>query len=381
MNLRNKLPVRGRGCNDRPSMLFRSFPAATGAGRGRRSTVPAAAFPRPPGPGYAPAVIAVTALTLAAVAVAAGARAPLRRCSTRPVRPATAARDTERSFFARRGRPTGGRLRHLGRLSPRGAVAPAGVPGRRAHRLAAGVHRGRWRCRSLDDVRGVRPPRSPRRAPLRCRVAPGGCGAAPMLLSPLSPSALVAILAIDTRDRLVARTCTTSWTAATASPRRWRSSASARTRIARAACRATPVRAVRSRSPQRRCRSSPSTARRASMFMGDVGAVPLGFLAAALGVAGALTRYLAGVVSGAGVPAVHRRRHGDARKARSAAGARLADAHREHYYQRLAPDGRRPSRDAGVVWRGDGSPPRRAALACLALAPGGAGRSWRSPAS
>ena len=56
---------------------------------------------------------------------------------------------------------------------------------------------------------------------------------------------------------------------------RWRSCGFARVRRRRRAWRARR-RARSSRSPPRRCRSSPSTGRRRAMFLGDVGAVPLG---------------------------------------------------------------------------------------------------------
>ena len=50
----------------------------------------------------------------------------------------------------------------------------------------------------------------------------------------------------------------------------------------------------------------------ARAFMGDVGAVPLGFLAAVFGLAGMARRHLAGLVSAARVPAVRGRRDRDA---------------------------------------------------------------------
>ena len=53
----------------------------------------------------------------------------------------------------------------------------------------------------------------------------------------------------------------------------------------------------------------------ARIFLGDVGAVPLGFMAAVLGLSGVGVRLLAVVVPAAGLPAFHRRCHRDARKA------------------------------------------------------------------
>ena len=73
---------------------------------------------------------------------------------------------------------------------------------------------------------------------------------------------------------------------------------------------------------------------RATMFMGDVGSVPLGFLAAAFGVAGALSDLWPAwfpvlvflpFIADASVTLARR----------ALRGASLADAHREHYYQRL----------------------------------------------
>ncbi len=73
-----------------------------------------------------------------------------------------------------------------------------------------------------------------------------------------------------------------------------------------------------SRSPRRSSRSSPSTGRRASMFLGDVGAVPLGFLAAAFGIGRHRGGRVACVVPAARVPAVHRGCDADARAPRRA---------------------------------------------------------------
>ena len=73
---------------------------------------------------------------------------------------------------------------------------------------------------------------------------------------------------------------------------------------------------------------------RATMFMGDVGSVPLGFLAAAFGLAGTMTGLWPAwfpvlvflpFIADATVTLVRR----------AVRGARLADAHRDHYYQRL----------------------------------------------
>ncbi len=78
------------------------------------------------------------------------------------------------------------------------------------------------------------------------------------------------------------------------------------------------------------------------MFLGDVGAVPLGFLAAAFGIGG--------VVDGAWpawfpllvfLPFVADA-HGDARAARARAASASGKAHKSHYYQRLHQTGRRP---------------------------------------
>jgi len=73
---------------------------------------------------------------------------------------------------------------------------------------------------------------------------------------------------------------------------------------------------------------------RATMFMGDVGSVPLGFLAAVFGLAGAVTGLWPAwfpvlvflpFIADASVTLARR----------AAGGARLSDPHKEHYYQRL----------------------------------------------
>ena len=105
----------------------------------------------------------------------------------------------------------------------------------------------------------------------------------------------------------------------------------------------------------------------ATMFMGDVGAVPLGFLAAAFGLAGAMTGIWPAwfpvlvflpFIADASVTLARR----------AARGARLADAHREHYYQRLH---RMGAGHAGTLGAYSAAmlATSVAALVCLALAP------------
>ena len=83
-----------------------------------------------------------------------------------------------------------------------------------------------------------------------------------------------------------------------------------------------------SRWRRRRCRSSSSTCPPSRMIMGDVGAVPLGFLAAAFGVALVVDGSWPALVSAARVPALHRGRDDharcDARGAARGSGRRIA---------------------------------------------------------
>ena len=81
------------------------------------------------------------------------------------------------------------------------------------------------------------------------------------------------------------------------------------------------------------------------MIMGDVGAVPMGFLAAAFGVARWWPAALAGVVSGARVPALRRGRDDHARAPRVASRADLGGAS-QSLLPASAPAGRRTSRNA-----------------------------------
>ena len=102
----------------------------------------------------------------------------------------------------------------------------------------------------------------------------------------------------------------------------------------------------------------------ARVFLGDVGSIPLGFLAAALGIVG-WRDDLAAVVPGARVRAVHRRcdRHAGARLMR---GERVWQAHREHYYQRMV--------RMGLGHRA----PRGSATRVMAVC-AGRGASWPQP--
>ena len=100
------------------------------------------------------------------------------------------------------------------------------------------------------------------------------------------------------------------------------------------------------------------------IIMGDVGAVPLGFLAAAFGCRAGGGRQLARVVSRARVPAVHRGRDDHARAPRVAPREGLGGAS-QPLLSAAAPAGRRASRDARDLrragWRARGV----TALACL----------------
>ena len=83
-----------------------------------------------------------------------------------------------------------------------------------------------------------------------------------------------------------------------------------------------------------RSRSLSSTCRRRATFMGDVGAVPLGFLAALFGIAG----WRAGAWPGWFPLLVFLPFVADATTTlcrRALAGERVWEAHRTHYYQRL----------------------------------------------
>jgi UDP-N-acetylmuramyl pentapeptide phosphotransferase/UDP-N-acetylglucosamine-1-phosphate transferase len=105
----------------------------------------------------------------------------------------------------------------------------------------------------------------------------------------------------------------------------------------------------------------------ATMFMGDVGSVPLGFLAAAFGLAGAKTGLWPAwfpvlvflpFIADASVTLARR----------AARGARLADAHREHYYQRLHRMGAGHAGTLGVYGAAMVAT-SAGALVCLARAP------------
>ena len=246
-------------------------------------------LPVAPGAGHAPPAGAMNAAGAGGVAVAFVARHAVGALRSPGSPPRLPQADAQRSLAARRRGPARRRLRDLGGLPPGRALACRRRSRRRRSSVAAAVARGRWRCRRATTCATCRPP---------VRLAVHLCAAAVvrlvavarrrMRLPRSSPSAL-------RRDRRAwrwrsrgRRISTTSWTAATASPatmtmiglRRLR-------RRARLTRRRRPPRS--SRWPRRRCRFSPSTARRATMFLGDVGSVPLGFLAAAFGIAGALT--------------------------------------------------------------------------------------------
>ncbi len=81
----------------------------------------------------------------------------------------------------------------------------------------------------------------------------------------------------------------------------------------------------------------------ARIFLGDVGSIPLGFLAGALGIVGWRNDALAALVPGAGVRAVHRRRDAHAHPAPRARRARLAGAP-QPLLSAHGDDGARPSR-------------------------------------
>ena len=105
----------------------------------------------------------------------------------------------------------------------------------------------------------------------------------------------------------------------------------------------------------------------AAMFMGDVGAVPLGFLAAALGIAGVVRGWW-----GAWFPLlVFLPFAGDATVTllrRAARGERVWHAHRTHYYQRLNALGA-GHRGTLLAYAAAMAIFATAALACLALRP------------
>ena len=92
---------------------------------------------------------------------------------------------------------------------------------------------------------------------------------------------------------------------------------------------------------------------RASMFLGDVGAVPLGFLASAFGSGRHRGGRVACVVPAPRVPAVHRGCDADARAPRPPARAAVGGAPLP-FLPAPAPTGRRPWRHTRRLRRGDG---------------------------
>ena len=106
---------------------------------------------------------------------------------------------------------------------------------------------------------------------------------------------------------------------------------------------------------------------RATMFMGDVGAVPLGFLAAAFGIGGAISNlWPAWFPALVFLPFIADASVTLARRAMR--GARLADAHREHYYQRLHQMGAGHAGTLGA-YAAAMAASSAAALFCLTAAP------------
>ena len=186
------------------------------------------------------------------------------------------------------------------------AVAPA------VRRVVARRHAAAWR-----SPRALRCTRS-RRCGSRSRSRPRRRGSCSSLA----------------RSRARGRsTSTTSWTAATDSRRRWRSLAlrsyAAVLGFGRRALR-LPLALAATMVPVLVVNRPP-----ARMFLGDVGAVPLGFMAAALGLGGIADGAWPAWFPAARVPAVRGGRDGDARASRRSARERFWQSHRSHYYQRL----------------------------------------------
>ena len=130
--------------------------------------------------------------------------------------------DTKRAFVARPAGAARRRLRHLGGILPAALLAPAGVPGAAG---SAGCRRSS-RCSlvsAIDDVREVRV--RPFGLPSTLALPRGARGwlwrgaEASVALTPVGPCRDPGRDAGRSRGR---RTSTTSWTAATGSPRRWR---------------------------------------------------------------------------------------------------------------------------------------------------------------
>ena len=202
-----------------------------------------------------------------------------------------------------------------GVLRGRRSLAPPPVPGSAWVWLAA-VARGRA-VSFADDVRGVP-------------------AALPRLLVQLAAALVVAeqLADVDGRRRWSrwrsrsrssgARTSSTSWTAATASRRRWRSSVSRAYARRRGAC--GRIRGYRTpRSPSPRCRSCSSTGRARRCSWATSARCRSG--SSRPRSASRVSRSdVARVVSRAGVPALRGRRHADARGARAARRAGLARA-------------------------------------------------------
>ena len=229
-----------------------------------------------------------------------------------------------------RGRCTSGRLpRSAGWRSGRLAAGDVLAPGAAAGRRGGVARRGRRsrRCRSSTTGAACRRCRASASTSPRPRLA------AAIAARRAAGSALTVVA--GARARLVAPTSTTSWTAATASPATMAVCGFARATAARRGDRRRAGAPRCSRWPRRRLPFLVVNAPPARMFMGDVGAVPLGFLAAAFGIAGWRRGHLAGVVPAARVPAVRRRRDGDARAARAGAASASGRRTAAHYYQRL----------------------------------------------
>ena len=130
---------------------------------------------------------------------------------------------------------------------------------------------------------------------------------------------------------------------------------------------ASSARAAAVRLRPQRCRVLAVNRPPARMFLGDVGAVPLGFLAAALGIGGDRGRPVAPVVSTPRVPSLRGRRDGNARR-RVIARERFWESHRSHYYQRLHQLGAGTAEPCGV-WVALMAGSAGTAVACACLAP------------
>ena len=146
---------------------------------------------------------------------------------------------------------------------------------------------------------------------------------------------------------------TTSWTAATGLPPLMTIVGFAAYGM-RAVCARRVADAAAWRSPRRRCRVLAVNRPPARMFLGDVGAVPLGFLAAAFGIGGIAGGAWPAWFPRARLPSLRRRCDGDARAARDRAASASGKSHQIALLPAAASARRGARRNARRLRRADG---------------------------